>query len=196
MVLAFGLFFVIHPSASLDVLAKVFGSLFVIEGAANLIKVFIVCCYTDSQAMLGVYFLSFACNTTIGILIFLHPSETANLLLIFIASWFIAIGSLQLCLGCVFQASNATGAAVFIGGVGLLYVILGILLLTNMDEGVTTIVRLIGVVVTLFGIQLACVGCKLKTMVPEPEPEYNSSEYTSIIIEEPNKEEARVSDVV
>jgi uncharacterized membrane protein HdeD (DUF308 family) len=199
VVTAFGLFFLVHPGSTIDVLAKVFGSLFIIEGAANLIKVFVVCCCTDSQSMLCVYFLSFVCNTAVGILVIVHPDETANVLLIFIAAWFVAIGFLQIIMACLFQVGNISGPACLIGSVGMLYFILGIFLLTNLDEGVRTIVRIIGAVVSIFGLQLVYLGMKLKTMTPEPIPEYNSSEYSSIMNntgEEEDKDGAVVSSVV
>jgi uncharacterized membrane protein HdeD (DUF308 family) len=110
-VTGFGLFFLFNPSTTVDVLTKVFGSLLILEGAANLVKVFVVCCCTASLSMLGVYFLMFACNTAVGILIFVYPDETASLLLIFIGAWFVAIGVLQILLAIVFRAAQVSGGS-------------------------------------------------------------------------------------
>ena len=196
VVTAFGLFFLFHPRNTVDVLAKVFGSLLIIEGAANLVKIFIVCCCTDSLSMLCVYFLSFAANTTVGILIFTHPNETASLLLIFISIWFILIGILNMLFAGVLGSAQVHGPDVLIGCVGLVYFIFGAIIFSHANEGVAWIVRLIGAVVTLFGIQLFYLGVRLKASVRNPPPEYHSSEYSSIINKQDDEKETVVSESV
>jgi uncharacterized membrane protein HdeD (DUF308 family) len=180
VVTAFGLFFLFSPAQSMDVVAKVFGSLLIIEGGVNLIKVFIVCCCTDSRSMLFVYFVTFVTNTALGMAVISHPHETVDLLMIFAAVWFVCIGVLQLLLACVFRAAEVRGGADFaIGFTGLVYLILGIVFLANLTEGIRFTVRIIGVVVTIFGIQLLYLGMRLKGF-NEDAARPSSAEYSAI----------------
>jgi uncharacterized membrane protein HdeD (DUF308 family) len=180
VVTGFGLFFLFNPSTTVDVLIKVFGSLLILEGAANLVKVFVVCCCTASLSMLGVYFLMFICNTAAGILIIAYPDETASLLLIIIGAWFVAIGVLQIFLAIVFRAAQVSGGSAYIIGlVGILYLALGCVLLSKPGEGVLTVVKTIGAVVTIFGLQLMYLAFRLKNFKVEDHPDV-ISEYISI----------------
>ena len=179
VVTLFGLVFLFHPNATADLLAKLFGSLLIIEGAVNLVKTIMVCCVTDSFNMLCVYFLSFVANTTLGILVFVYPHETAGLLVLFIGVWFLAIGILQVFLSCFFITAQQRGLGGSLGIVGFAYVVIGSILLGDQEEGVETIGLILGAVITLFGLQLLCIGFGLKSIQVPPLPPYNSSEFTN-----------------
>jgi uncharacterized membrane protein HdeD (DUF308 family) len=182
VVTGFGLFFLFYPSTTVDVLTKVFGSLLIVEGAANLVKLFVVCCCTASLSMLGVYFLMFACNTAAGVLIFVYPDETSSLLITILAAWFVAIGVLQIFLATVFRAAQVRGGSeCIIGVVGILYLALGGVLLSNKEEGVRTVVKTIGIVVTIFGVQLLYLALRLKNFKLEDHPDV-ISEYDASVV--------------
>jgi uncharacterized membrane protein HdeD (DUF308 family) len=87
---------------------------------------------------------------------------------------------LQILLAIVFRAAQVSGGSGYlIGFVGILYLVLGCVLLSNPDEGVLTVVKTIGVVVTIFGLQLMYLAFRLKNFKVEDHPDV-VSEYISV----------------
>lgn len=159
----FGLYFLLSPNQTVDVLANVFGALLVIEGAIYFFQALIVCFRTDTKSMLCVYIAGFLASTSVGIAIISYPHETANILLICAAIWFLLIGVLQILAAWIFRTAEVRGGSdIAIGGVGLLYVILGCIFLSNLDGSVRLLIRILGIATTLFGFQLLYLGIRLR----------------------------------
>jgi len=176
IVTAFGIFFLADPTTSTGVLTTVFGTLFLLEGCGNLFKSCIVCCGTDSQTALCLYLMLFLGNAGIGTIILVYPDETLNLLIWFVALAFLIVGAIHIVLGFVFAIGNVgLGASTLISLLGLLYTILAGLLMSHLNESFDFVIRLIGAVVTLFGIQLLYLSKRLKEMNDTLEKERNDT---------------------
>lgn len=162
----FGLFFLFNPDQSLEVLANVLGALLLIEGGIYLIQALMVGFRTQSDSMLCTYIAGFIASLSIGLAIISYPHETADILLICAAIWFILIGIIQLLVAWIFRAAEVRGGSdLMIGVVGLLYLILGFLFLANLNGSVRFLIRILGVVVTLFGLQLVYLGLRLRYLI-------------------------------
>lgn len=163
---AFGLFFFLSPRQPITTLADVFGCLLVIEGGIYLLQAIMVYCRTGENrqsSTLGVYLGGFAFSTVVGIAIISHPNGTATILLISAAIWFLAIGILQLFLACLFRAAEVRGGSdLIIGFAGVLYVTLGGVFLANLKGSLHLLMDILGVVVTLFGLQLLYLALRLR----------------------------------
>lgn len=163
LVTSFGLFFLLSPDQTVSVLANVFGAFLIIEGAIYFFQALVVVFRTETNSMLCVYISGFLASSAVGIAIITYPRETANILLICAAVWFLLIGVLQLLVAWIFRAAEVrSGSDLAIGGVGLLYVILGCIFLANLDGSVILLIRILGVVTTLFGCQLLYLGLRLR----------------------------------
>jgi uncharacterized membrane protein HdeD (DUF308 family) len=169
LITPFGLFFLLSPEQSLDITANVFGALLLIEGGIYLVQALVVRFRTQSDSMLCTYIAGSLASFSIGIAIISYPHETANILLICAAVWFILIGIIQLLVAWIFRAAEVRGGSdLMIGGVGLLYVILGGIFLANLNGSVRFLIRILGVVVTLFGLQLVYLGFRLRYLTSTP----------------------------
>jgi uncharacterized membrane protein HdeD (DUF308 family) len=200
----FGLYFLFNPDQSLEVLANVFGAFLLIEGGIYLVQALVVCFRTESNSMLCTYIAGFLASVSIGIAIISYPHETANILLICAAVWFILIGIIQLLVAWIFRAAEVRGGSdLMIGGVGLLYVILGCIFFANLDGSVRYLIRILGVVVTLFGLQLLYLGFRLRYLTsianePTAMDDYAAASPTNEETTEETTEEAplRLSSIV
>ena len=113
----FGLFFLSNPDQSLEVLANLLGGLLLIEGGIYLVQALVACSRTQSNSMLCTYIAGFVASISIGIAIISYPHETAHILLICVAAWFILIGLLQLLVASIFRAAEVRGGSdLMIGG--------------------------------------------------------------------------------
>ncbi|CAJ1939197.1 unnamed protein product [Cylindrotheca closterium] len=187
VVTAFGIFFLADPSTSMGVLTTVFGTLFVLEGMGNLFKTCVVCFGTDSQTAFCLYSMLFLGNTILGIVILVYPNETLNMLIWFVALAFLIVGAIQIIVGVIFCIGNVGWeASLGISFLGLLYTILAGLLMSNLNESKDFVIRLIGGVITLFGIQLLYLAKRLKEMNETLEEEANMPKSTVTIEELPD----------
>jgi uncharacterized membrane protein HdeD (DUF308 family) len=164
LVTGFGLYFIIKPASSIEVLVKVFGSLFILEGAVNAFKALYVICYTPTFDMLGMYLFYFAVNVGIGIFIIAHPDTTTAFFLGVLAAYFLIVGILQCLFATVLRSSSdmSAGTEFFLALTGGLYMLLGIVVFTNIDSTSNLLMRIVGVLLTLSGIQLLMMGTNLR----------------------------------
>mmetsp|Transcript_26476 Transcript_26476/g.64510 ORF Transcript_26476/g.64510 Transcript_26476/m.64510 type:complete len:247 (+) Transcript_26476:191-931(+) len=187
IVTSFGIFFLADPTTSMGVLTTVFGTLFILEGVLNLLKTCIVCFGTDSQTAFCLYLMLFLGNTGLGVVILAYPNETLNLLIWFVALAFLIVGAIHIVLGGVFAIGHIGWEVSFtISFLGLLYTILAGLLMSNLNESVDFVIRLIGGVITLFGIQLLYLAKRLKEMNDTLEDEAKMPKSTVTIEELPD----------
>ena len=176
LVTGFGLYFLIQPASSIEVLVKVFGSLFILEGAMNGFKCLYILCLTPTFDMMGVYFVYFAVNMAIGIFIIAHPDTTKSFFLGALAAYFLFVGILQCLFACILRSSSdmPTGTEVFLAFTGILYMILGIVVATHIDSTSNLLMRIVGVLLTLSGIQLLLMGFQLRSRAIAEKEEGNN----------------------
>ena len=162
IVTGFGLFFVCYPGDSITVIANVFGSLFIIEGLLAFIRLVVSCCFLTIYREMGCHYLVlFILQFTIGVLIIQNPAETAQFILKVIAAWFIIIGILQLCFACLLVGYDSRFG---LGFLGALYIVFGSLLISNLEESSELVIKIIGAVLIVFGIQLLIMAKKFRDM--------------------------------
>mmetsp|Transcript_9504 Transcript_9504/g.15801 ORF Transcript_9504/g.15801 Transcript_9504/m.15801 type:complete len:243 (-) Transcript_9504:82-810(-) len=178
--LLFGFLFLVFPQTTIATFSILFGVFLIMDGLACLFKMCIICLYIDNDGGTGkqvplslLYFLTFAGNMILGIFAISYPDLTAQILLLVVAIWFVLIGCLELLLLCLFRADPilimATGGGGGIGGVcmvlgGVMYLCFGIVLLSNLEEGVLGVTRFMGIIIMLFAFQMIFFGIRLKTV--------------------------------
>lgn len=160
----FGLVILIFPGDTIVVLATIFGAFVIIDGFVFLAKSVVVFLYMpEARTSFGIlYFLTFLFSLAVGIAAIVYPEITGKILLTVVAVWLLFIGLLELLFACLFQYTDRTASCVMVLG-GLLYTTVGLVFLTDLDQGILTFTKLIGVIIMIFGMQLLCVGMLLRT---------------------------------
>ena len=160
----FGLVILVFPGDTIVVLATIFGAFVIIDGLVFLAKSVVVFLYMpEARTSFGVlYFLTFLFSLAVGIAAIVHPEITGKVLLTVVAVWLVLIGLLELLFACLFQYTDRT-ASCFMALGGLLYTIVGMIFLSDLDQGILTFTKLIGAIIMVFGMQLLCVGMLLRT---------------------------------
>ncbi|CAB9524881.1 Inherit from bactNOG: membrAne [Seminavis robusta] len=169
---ALGLVFVIFPETTVNVISILFGVMVLLEAASSGVQLYAISRYSAPNPMRGAimmfYFITMMVNIILGVLALAFPDETAQILLILVAVWFVVVGVLQLFMVCLLRASRdlaQSGAAqCSMLLAGALYLTFGTMLLSDLDKGVLTFVRLIGFVVMMFAMQVICFGLFVRAL--------------------------------
>jgi uncharacterized membrane protein HdeD (DUF308 family) len=166
IILFFGSLFLVFPETSVATFSIIFGVFCILDGVSCFIKMWLVCMFVEGSRvpLTMLYFLCSASNLILGIFAIAYPNLTAQILLVFVGVWFCLIGSLELLLLCLMRGdpimSGGGTGCMFLGGA--LYFVFGIVLLSDLERGVESLARLIGVIVIIFAIQIIFFGLRLR----------------------------------
>jgi uncharacterized membrane protein HdeD (DUF308 family) len=153
LAILFGIIALAWPGATVFVLIILFGVYALVEGL-------FATGYSIAQASRGEKFFALLLLGLLGILIGIvtlaRPGITSVALLVVIAIWFLLRGFLGLI--SAFEMTGSTGYRAFIGIVGALGIIVGIILLAAPISGIFAIILVIAIYSIVIGIMLAVLG--------------------------------------
>lgn len=153
LAILFGIIALAWPGATVFVLIILFGVYALVEGL-------FATGYSIGQASRGEKFFALLLLGLLGILIGIvtlaRPGITSVALLVVIAIWFLLRGFLGLI--SAFEMTGSTGYRAFIGIVGALGIIVGIILLAAPISGIFAIILVIAIYSIVIGIMLAVLG--------------------------------------
>ncbi|CAB9521402.1 expressed unknown protein [Seminavis robusta] len=172
ILLLLGVAFLCFPEETVTTVTILFGVMLLLEGLNAGAQ---MCALSNSDAhnplggaMAIFYFFLMVVNIGLGIALFAFPDTTAQVLLILVAVYFIAMGCVQILFVCCLQSGSTglqqqqPGALICMLLGGALYVAFGMLMLDDLDHGIRFFAIFIGLVLMMFGMQIMCFACLLR----------------------------------
>ncbi len=158
----FGIFAFAYPRDTVAAVVILFGGYMLVDGVAALVMAFQV----DRGS--GWLVLSGMAGIAAGLLAFMYPGVTAYVLLYVIAAWAIISGVFEIVAAIEFR--RALSDMWLLGLAGVLSIILGFLLATAPDTGLSSLVWLLGSYALVFGVLYIIAGLRLKGAQPAQRP--------------------------
>ena len=165
-----GTAFIWFPEETVNTVSILFGVMLLFEGFNAGIQMCALCTNTGHNPLGGAmaifYFFLMLINLGLGITVITYPDESAQVLVILVAVYFVVMGFMEVLFVCCLRRSGdlqqRPGAmcCMLLGGV--LYLTFGISMLSDLDEGMEVFATLIGIVTMLFAMQIMCFACLLK----------------------------------
>lgn len=162
--LLFGLLLVIYPNATIFTITRVFGAFMIIDGVFCLLAVVLLCRNGATCRLWSPYMLASVASIVLGSGSLAYPDMTVDALFIITGCWFLIVGLSELAVACILRKglSNACSGCMIIGGT--LYVVFAIALLANPAAAVSTLARIAGVFIMLFGLEVTFFGIELRSI--------------------------------
>jgi len=162
--LSFGIIFLVYPTSTLDTFTRLFGAFFIIDGVFCLLAVALLCRSGATCSLWSPYAFASFISLVIGGGTVAYPEMTTASYFIILGVWFLLIGLSELSIACILRKglSNASTGFMVFGGV--LYVIFAIVLLSKPSAVASTLTRIAGIIVILFGLEVIFVGVELRSI--------------------------------
>ena len=157
----FGILAMIMPAPTLIALVFLWGAYAIIDGVLALIAAFRT---KDAGRSPWMLILIGIVGVLAGIAAFAFPGMTALILLMFIATWAIVIGVLQIV--AAIRLRREIENEWLLGLSGLVSVIFGLLMIWRPGAGALAVVWVIGAYAIFFGILLVALSLRLKKHAP------------------------------
>ena len=158
LAIAFGLIALVWPGITLIVLVFLFGFYVILEGILSIIAAFI----NRGMRSWWVLLLEGLASLIVGCVAFIWPGLTAVVLLIFIATWAILTGLLEI--WAAVQLRKEIRGEWILALTGIISILIGIILFTNPGAGALAVVWMIGIYAIIFGALLTFLGFKFRKL--------------------------------
>ncbi|KAG7351734.1 protein of unknown function DUF308 containing protein [Nitzschia inconspicua] len=110
------------------------------------------------------FILSGAVSAVIGFTAISNPATTAEALLLLKAVWLVSVGIGQFCLAYLMSGDAESSYSRWSGLVGILYVVTGVSLISNLGDNVEFFIQCVGLCLVSFGMQMIYFGMNLKRL--------------------------------
>ena len=156
LAVAFGLMALGWPGITLGILVLLFGIYAILEGAVAVAAAL----EYRSRGYWWLLLIEGIAGIAIGLCALIWPTLTVAVLLVFIVLWAIVTGIFEI--GAAIQIRKEVTGEWVLAVAGILSVLIGILLIANLEAGAVAVVWLIGLYALVFGALLVFLGFRLR----------------------------------
>ena len=163
-----GCLFLFYPITSWTVTSVLFGCFALCDAGFGIGKACVVTCcmgpIDNKCAVVTMYLLNGLCSFGIGTIAIASPAATAEAFLIFLSLWMLLTGMSQVWLATLLGVDGSISGASWCSGIiGVIYVMTGISILTDLAGNIFFFIFFIGISLVILGFQMVFASCTVKS---------------------------------